>query len=713
MNNVENIIKEPTRISSHSRTLLDPIGITRNMSYLHSGIFETEKHISDHFGTFVFLKSFNVINAPYKRRVWNYKHANYESLNDSIRNFNWSFLRNDDFNSSVLKFTQTFLDIVKLHIPHKYVTVRPQDRPWYNSEIRKMSRKRDRYKHSATISGKLSDWTRYKQTRNKVNNMKKQAKEIFYNNIEFTLNDASSCNPRQYWKIVKTLIKNNSLTCDFIPPLLNEIDGTYSFTDTEKANNLNTYFSSVSTIDDSQARLPHFNSKTNAHLHNIIITEQDVIDILANLNINKANGPDEISHRMLKETRFSICTPLSIIFNRSMQENIFPELWKESNVMPLFKKGDKNLVSNYRPISLISCVGKEMERVIFKYVYNYLHATNLIYDKQSGFLPGHSTVYQLIDIYNQVCSAFDERKSTCIIFCDISKAFDRVWHSGLLFKLRQYGIDGNILNWITSYLMNRKQKCFVGSSFSDIKQVNAGVPQGPVLGPLFFLIYVNDITESLLSISRLYADDSSLAVSSNNVDYIESTLNHDLNIISEWAHKWLVNFNPSKTEVLFFTVSKNNNARPSLMFNNVQLDFVKTHKHLGVTLSDDGTWHAHISNIVSSASKILGTMKLLKFKLKRATLNQIYLSYLRPIIEYASIIWDNCTLYEKELLEKLQYDAARTVTGLTRSVSIENLIKEIGWVSLSDRRKKQKLILIFKHKNGDLPSYLNEIMPEM
>jgi hypothetical protein len=260
-------------------------------------------------------------------------------------------LRNDDFNSSVLKFTQIFLDIVKLHIPHKYVTVRPQDRPWYNSEIRKMSRKRDRYKHSATISGKLSDWTRYKQTRNKVNNMKKQAKEIFYNNIEFTLNDASSCNPRQYWKIVKMLIKNNSLTCDFIPPLLNEIDGTYSFTDTEKANNLNTYFSSVSTIDDSQARLPHFNSKTNAHLHNIIITEQDVIDILANLNINKANGPDEISHRMLKETRFSICTPLSIIFNRSMQENIFPELWKESNVMPLFKKGDKNLVSNYRPIS--------------------------------------------------------------------------------------------------------------------------------------------------------------------------------------------------------------------------------------------------------------------------------------------------------------------------------------------------------------------------
>ena len=141
---------------------------------------------------------------------------------------------------------------------------------------------------------------------------------------------------------------------------------------------------------------------------------------------------------------------------------------------------------------------------------------------------------------------------------------------------------------------------------------------------------------------------------------------------------------------MFLTLAKNNIVRPSLIFDNVELDYVKTHKHLGVTLCDDGTWHAHISSISSSASKVLGTMKLLKFKLKRATLNQIYISYLRPILEYASIVWDNCTTYEKELLEKLQYDAARAVTGLTRSVSIDNLNNEIGWVSLSDRRKLQK-----------------------
>ncbi len=144
--------------------------------------------------------------------------------------------------------------------------------------------------------------------------------------------------------------------------------------------------------------------------------------------INKASGPDEISHKMLKETSKTICLPLSIVFNRSIQEASYPNCWKKANVMPLFKKGNRDMPANYRPISLISCVGKVMERVVFKHVYNHLIANNLIYKNQSGFLPGHSTVFQLIDIYNQICKAFDDRKSTCIVFCDISKAFDRVWH---------------------------------------------------------------------------------------------------------------------------------------------------------------------------------------------------------------------------------------------------------------------------------------------
>lgn len=226
------------------------------------------------------------------------------------------------------------------------------------------------------------------------------------------------------------------------------------------------------------------------------------------------------------------------------------------------------------------------------------------------------------------------------------------------------------------------------------------------------LIYVNDIAESLTSVTRLFADDRSLAVSSRDKNHIEITINRDLEIISAWAKQWLIQFNAAKTEVMYFSLSKNNRDAPDIYFQNTHLNFVHSHKHLGVTLSD-GTWHQHISNITTSSSRILGTMRMLKFKLKRKTLNQIYISYLRPIIEYASLVWDSCTLYEQNVLESIQYDAARIVTGLTRSVSIVNLIREIGWVSLADRRKMQKLILVFKHSRGELPCYLSDIFPEI
>ncbi len=379
--------------------------------------------------------------------------------------------------------------------------------------------------------------------------------------------------------------------------------------------------------------------------------------------------------------------------------------------MPLFKKGNMDQPCNYRPISLISCMGKVLERLVFKHIHNHLHFNNLIYKQQSGFLPGHSTVYQLIDIYNQICKSIDENQHTCIVFCDISKAFDRVWHAGLLFKLKQNGIEGGLLNWVKDYLSSRCQKVFVGQSYSDTKLIKAGVPQGSVLGPLLFLIYVNDIADKLLSTTRLFADDSSLAVSSSDINVIETTLNHDLTELSEWSNQWLVKFNPSKTDALLFTLSRCN--QPNLTFNNVPLNFVEHHKHLGLTLSSNGKWHEHISNIFRSASKVLGSMKLLKFKLKRCTLNQIYTSYMRPIIEYASIVWDSCTNYEQESLEKLQYEAARVVTGLTRSVSIDNLLQEIGWVSLKNRRNIQKLVTVYKEKTGILPEYLHTLFPPL
>ena len=220
------------------------------------------------------------------------------------------------------------------------------------------------------------------------------------------------------------------------------------------------------------------------------------------LNIDEASGDDGISHMMLnKGVSKSISKPLSILMNRLFNEGIFPEAWKVANVIPIFKKGDKSLPSNYRPVALLSCLGKLQERIVFKNFYNVLIDNNLLYKYQSEFLPHHSTVFQLIDIYHNICKAFDINLFSCIVFCDVSKAFDRVWHRGVLFKLRQNGIDGKFLQWLNSYLTNRKQKVTLESCASTIKSILAGVPRGSVLGPLLFLVYINDIAKQLLRLT--------------------------------------------------------------------------------------------------------------------------------------------------------------------------------------------------------------------
>ncbi len=258
-----------------------------------------------------------------------------------------------------------------------------------------------------------------------------------------------------------------------------------------------------------------------------------------------------------------------------------------------------------------------------------------------------------------------------------------------MFKLKQNGIRGGLLEWVENYLTDRKQLVTIKSTESGIKPINAGVPQGSVLGPLLFLVYVNDITENLLSITRLFADDSSLSFTTQNADDLEGIINHDLLTISAWAKQWLVTFNPNKTDAMILTL------RPlvqplHLNFDGTEISFVENHKHLGLTLSNNGKWHTHVNNIISSSSKILGIMRKLKFRLSRNSLNQIYISYMRPILEYASVVWDGCSEYEKSALEKIQHEAARIVTGLTKSVSLYNLSKEIGWQSLSVRRSVKK-----------------------
>ena len=239
---------------------------------------------------------------------------------------------------------------------------------------------------------------------------------------------------------------------------------------------------------------------------------QAITAILKSLETGKACGPDCINNRILKATAETITRPLTNLFNSSLRSSTVPDIWKKANVSPIHKKDDKSSVENYRPISLISSVGKTFEKAIFKHVHNFLLYNQIITPLQSGFTSGDSTVNQLLDNYNTFCRALDEGKEVQAVFCDISKAFDRVWHRGLIAKLKHYGIDGPLLASFESYLANRRQRVVLPNGNSDWKEIKAGVPQGSILGPLLFIIYINDIVKENQSLILLFADDTTLYI---------------------------------------------------------------------------------------------------------------------------------------------------------------------------------------------------------
>ena len=352
-----------------------------------------------------------------------------------------------------------------------------------------------------------------------------------------------------------------------------------------------------------------------------------------------------------------------------------------------------------------------LEKIIHTHVFNFFRDHKIITSLQSGFVPGDSTVNQLVDVYNTFCKALDEGKEVRGVFCDISKAFDRVWHKGLLYKLNSVGITGSLLQWFKDYLNDRKQRVVLPGANSNWSFVKAGVPQGSILGPLLFLLYINDIVESINSSIRLFADDTSLYIIVDSPIEAANKLNSDLQKVHDWATQWLVTFNPLKSEAIIFSRKRAKPYHPPVLMENQPIIEVSSHKHLGIIFSNDCTWHEHLENVKAKAWKRINIMRKLKFKLDRKSLQTIYFSFIRPLLEYANVVWDNCTQYEANELEQIQHEAARIVTGATKLVSINSLFLETGWETLALRRDKQKLQLFYKMYNEFTPDYLSSLVP--
>ncbi|MEW8544385.1 MAG: reverse transcriptase family protein [Candidatus Thiodiazotropha sp.] len=710
--NLKQLINEPTHFTETSSSLIDLILVRNNANILSSGV--TDPFIPNqtryHCPIIVLLKFLRPSIKTFKRRIWNYKLADFDRYRAVLSEFNLidKLVTNNNIDENVQQITEALFSAAENTIPNKTVTIRPATHPWITSRIRQLIRKRKHIfrQYKRTLDNQY--WEKYKHFRNKIVSDIRKSKNDYFDKLD-TLLSTDTTNMKLFWKTSKQLL-NVAKSSSSIPTLVQNDE--YAEDDYQKANMLNTYFSSQAKVVDDCRPLPEL-LPVQCMLNSILITSQDVSDVLRNLNVNKACGPDLLSPHLLKEASGILARPLSILFNRSLEQCYFPIAWKQGNVCPLYKKDDKSLPSNYRPITLLSILGKTMERCVHKHLYNYIIANQILTPFQSGFVRGDSTTCQLIHTYHTFCNAVDKGKEVRTVFCDISKAFDRVWHRGLLHKLSGIGCSDKITQWFSSYLSGRKQRVVLNGQVSDWAFVQAGVPQGSILGPILFLLYINDIVNDIGCPIRLFADDTSLYIVVDSPLSAANFLNSDLRMINNWASAWLVDFNASKTVSMTISRKTNPLQHPPLFMNNVILTETDTHKHLGITFSNSCTWFHHIQNITKKAMTRLNLMRTLKFKVSRKALERIYISFIRPLLEYSDSVWDNCSSEAKKQLDAIHIEAARIITGATKLCSINKLFIDIGWDSLQNRRNKHKLVIFYKIMNGLAPDYLSDCVPPL
>ena len=430
--------------------------------------------------------------------------------------------------------------------------------------------------------------------------------------------------------------------------------------------------------------------------------------LLSNIKTNKAAGPHKIPNTFLKETASELAPVLSSIFNQSMTTGVLPDDWLTANVSPVFKKGDRNLAVNYRPVSLTCVCGKLLEHIVVKHILKHLEQYNILTKFQHGFRSGHSCETQLILTTHDLLRAHDAGTRTDIAVLDFSKAFDTVPHRRLMVKLDHYGIRGNLHLWIKNFLLNRTQQVVCEGHSSKSIEVASGVPQGTVLGPLLFLCFINDMPDCIKSSCRLFADDCLVY---RIVKCIEDSiqLQKDLTALYEWSVKWGMRFNAQKCYIMI-TSGK---YKPTYFYqmNGEVLKQVQSTPYLGIVLSENLTFERHIAKTVTKASKMLGFVQRNLCKCPERLKELSYIALVRSGLEYGACVWDPSKQKDVDSLERVQRRAARFVKGEYRrgpEVSVSQIIAKLGWESLISRRSNARLTMFYKATKGEVAIPLNQ-----
>jgi hypothetical protein len=711
------IIEDPTRITETSETIIDLIITSDKDKVVQSGVLPCK--LSDHNVIFCTRKVsrgfFNKHNVTQIRSMKNY---DVNVFKEKLGEIDWFQVINDEnVNSAWKKFCKLFLGVVDVVAPIKSVRLKQNCEPWFSGEILHLISQRDKAWVNFRKCKNDSSFSDYKRLRNLTQFAIKKAKRDYIKN-EIAENQNA---PKALWKTLKNIGMPSKTKGGSTNIGLKDERDEVCFETEFVANKFNKFFCGVASKLVAKLRKKDFNEKKVSAFYQekgvkpkdfrfSIITETDIEKLLKSLNVTKSTGCDNISAKFLKDGASIITDPVTYIINLSLSTSTVPVDFKTARVVPLYKKGDRNSEGNYRPVSILPVISKKFERVVYNQLCDYLDVKGLIYDFQSGFRRSYSTDSALTYLTDTIRLNMDAGLYTGIVLIDLQKAFDTVDHHILLSKLKALGADRQAVSWFESYLAERQQFVNVNGTDSAHGEVTCGVPQGSILGPLLFTIYVNDMARAVHCDLLLYADDSALVVSGKEPAQIEEQLSQNLESLNTWLEENKLSLHLGKTESVLFASKKKLSVinEMSISCNDVKIEGKKSVKYLGMVIDQDMSGSSMGTSVVqkvNSKIKFLYRNKVF-FGIKERKM--LCSALLQSNFDYACKSWYRGL--QKRIKVRLQNAQNKIIRYILDYPNRQHIgfqdFSRIGWLNVSRRVDYLTLNSMYNIFNNTAPSYM-------
>lgn len=631
----------------------------------------------------------NQIDSDDSTPKYNFWKGDYSKINEELRVVDWDKeLITKNMEQAWAFFRDTITRLTQVHIPLKQ-TIRNKARKkheWMTKSTIKELKKRDNLWRRYRDFSSERNYKAYTTVRNRVVKLIRQDKVAYQRKLARQFRS----NPKRFYGYVRRM-----QTVKDKVTVVKTSDGNLTANDHETAEALCTFFKDVFVNEG------YWNG--NAGLRQdpemeIEVCEEQVTRILKNLQPDKSAGPDGIHPLLLRNVAEQISRPLTILYNKSINSGEVPEDWRKANIIPIYKNGPRNEPGNYRPVSLTSVVCKILERIIKERLTHYLDEKKHISPNQHGFVSHRSCLTNLLEALEKWTEYLDAGNGIDVIFLDYRKAFDTVPHKRLLSKLQQAGITGKVFNWIQAFLQSREMRVVVNGHCSSWTQVISGVPQGSVIGPLLFLIYVNDLPDWIKSEMRMFADDTKVWKKITELkDCID--LQEDLTRLQHWSNTWLLQFHPEKCKVMHVGHKHRFQYRITQSNQTYILNETEEEKDLGIIVTNNLSASTQCAEAAKKATRILGMVRRQFKNMDKECFILLYKTFIRPHLEYAIQVWSPYKRGDIECLEKVQRRATKLVFAL-RNCSYEDRLVKLGLTTLEERRRRGDLIEAYKIITG-------------